>query len=217
MQHPGRPAAGAASSATTCGGSRDIDNMTLGPESPRPLLLMLLMVLPHAVDGGRAPRAWPFKFRSMYTNPCHLAPPVGNLVADARVRTGVVEPADEWRNLPMVFGGCSTTPLVRRTPPRTPQCFVQHLQSASARGLGTMLVLQTSGPFVTEEPATFENGTANPHARYHTTIADDCSWPPSARPWGYHNASTAPARGVCGLKWLSQTLDFVRSFVQNGE
>jgi hypothetical protein len=64
----------------------------------------------------------------------------------------------------MVFGPCATTPLVR-TPPRTPQCFVQHLRTASARGLGTMLVLQTSGPFVTEEPAAFENGTANPHAR----------------------------------------------------
>jgi hypothetical protein len=58
--------------------------------------------------------------------------------------------------------------------------------------------------------------TVSTSARYHTTIADDCSWPPSARPWAHRNASTAPARGVCGLAWLRQTLDFVRPFVQNG-
>jgi hypothetical protein len=174
------------------------------------VLRIVLLLLPsadsRAVAGTGASRPrWPFKFRSMYMNPCHIAPVTDDAVV---VRSS---PVDEWRNLPTIFGPAATS-----WAHEPPQCFVQQLHAASARGLGTMLVLQTSGPFVAYEPAAFDNGTANPHAHYHTTVADDCNWPPSARPWASHNASTAPARGVCGLAWLGQTLDFVRPWVRNG-
>ena len=118
-----------------------------------------------------------------------------------------------------------------------PLCYVQQLETAARNNLSTMIILEEAGPFVSTEPSTFDNGTckysqqttlyrwlylltfngtANPHARYHTTCADDCSWPPSVRPWRLRNASTAPVRGVCGLKWLSKTLDFLRPYVEKG-
>ena len=152
----------------------------------------------------RAAPRWPFRFRSMYTNPCHLD---GQMVAPTPTAAG----HGTWRNLPLVFGACAATAT---TSP--PLCYVQQLETAARHNLSTMIILEEAGPFVSTEPTTFENGTANPHARYHTTCADDCSWPPSVRPWRLRNASTAPVRGVCGLKWLSKTLDFLRPYVEKG-
>ena len=50
-----------------------------------------------------APRAaprWPFRFRSMYTNPCHLD---GQMVAPTPTAAG----HGTWRNLPLAFGACA--------------------------------------------------------------------------------------------------------------
>ena len=92
---------------------------------------------------------------------------------------------------------------------------MNQLQAAVERNLSTMIYLEESGPFICVEPPKFANGSKNPHAKYHVTCADDCSTF-GVDAWKYDNASTAPVRGACGLRWLSRTLDYVRPFVANG-